>query len=310
MKIVLTGAMGFVGRPLVSRLLSAGHTLVVLTRGSSRSGPVPGLEHQTWDARTPGGWVRRLEGVEAVINLAGEPLAVWPWTQARKRRIWDSRVEATRALVSACAGISRPPRVWVNASAIGVYGVSGETLVDERAPAGNDFLARLCRTWEAEAAAARRLGTRVVCLRLGLVLGQDGGVLTPLATAFRWYLGGPLGSGRQWVSWVQREDVVSALDWVLSQKDLDGPVNLTAPEAVRMRDLCRVLGKVLRRPSWVRVPGPLLRLGLGDMALLLEGGQRVSPSVLKERGFAYAHSDLEEALRVSLPADAGAGGAR
>lgn len=310
MKIVLTGATGFVGRPLVSRLLSAGHTLVVLTRGASRPGPGPGMVLQTWDARTPGDWVRLVEGAEAVINLAGEPLAVWPWTRTRKRRIWDSRIEVTRTLVNACAGLSRPPRVWVNASAIGIYGASGETLVDERAPAGNDFLARLCQAWEAEAAAARRLGTRVVCMRLGLVLGQDGGVLTPLTTAFRWYLGGPLGSGRQWVSWVQREDVVSALAWVLSQKDLDGPVNLTAPEPTRMIDLCRALGKVLRRPSWVRVPGPLLRLGLGDMALLLEGGQRVLPSVLKERGFAYAHSDLEEALRVSLPAVPGAGGSR
>jgi len=300
MKIVLAGASGFIGRPLITRFLCAGHALVILSRQDARTERGGRILWVKWDARSAGEWTRYLEDAEAVINLAGEPLTVWPWTLKQKQRLLESRVAATRALVNAMGSLPKRPRVFVNASAIGYYGSGGETVLDENSLAGKPYLATLCQAWEASASAARSLHIRVVCARLGLVLGGGGGVLQRLVPIFRYYLGGPLGSGKQWLSWIQLADAVAALEWLLTQEQIDGPVNLTSPEPVRMQEFCRALGNLLHRPSWLRVPGWLLRLVLGDMAQLFEGGQRVNPVVLHKHGFSFAFPTLSAALSVSI----------
>lgn len=300
MKIALAGATGFIGRALVARLRGAGHALVMLTRRSGRFAGQDQMTEAVWDGRTPGDWVRGLRGVEAVINLAGEPLSQWPWTRQRKQRLLQSRVDATRVLVRALDQLPERPKVFVNASAVGYYGSGGEAELDERSAAGSGFLSGVCQAWEAEAMQAQSPQTRVAVVRLGLVLGPRGGALSRMAPVFRWFLGGPLGSGQQWLSWIHLEDAAAALAWVLEDLKVQGPVNLTAPEPVRMREFCRALGRALRRPSWLRIPGPLLRLGVGDMAELFSGGQRVKPAVLQRCGFHFSYPLLSEALADAL----------
>ncbi len=298
MKIVIAGASGLIGRALVDHLAASGRELVVLTRSSSpahRERVSP--SRAVWDGLSDGPWVRSLDGAKAVINLSGESIAAGRWTAARKRRILESRVLSTRTLVSALSRLTHPPRVFINASAVGIYGDVPDGDVDESHAAGSGFLADVCRAWEAEAFAASRDGLRVVTLRTGILLDTRGGALPPLLRPFRFFAGGHLGDGSQWMPWIHRQDEIRAIAFILENERIDGAVNLTAPQPATMKELCGEIGTIIRRPAWTRVPAFVLRLALGEMAgpLLLEG-QRALPEKLLKSGFSFRFPTLRAAL--------------
>lgn len=301
MKIVCTGITGFVGEGLVPALREKGHTLVLLSRrpGSRRPG-VPagnGIRTVVWNGRNEGPWVKEIDGADAVVNFAGEPLNGKRWTPEQKKRIVDSRVNATRAIVRAMARASRKPRVLVNASGVGYYGDTGDALVTEASAPGTDLLARTCVKWEEAACAAEVSGVRTVILRLAVVLGDRGGALRTMTFPFKLFAGGPLGSGDQWFPWVHRNDLVSIILHALDTPSYRGPINVAAPQAVTNRQFCEALGKVLGRPCWLPVPAWSLRLALGEMASMVLAGQRVVPERLKALGFHFQFPHLLPALR-------------
>jgi len=302
MRLVVTGATGFIGTVLCARLLQQGHTLTLFTRGSPRE---VGTAAKRWVQWTPGAlgeWGAALEGVDGVIHLAGEPIAARKWNDMQRRRIEKSRVDGTNSLVQAIAKAEPKPTFLISASAVGYYGPRGDELITEDSPPGDDFLSAVCRAWEEETKKAERLGLRVVRLRTGVVLGSGGGALTKMAQPFKFFVGGPLGSGRQWMSWIQLEDHVRLILELIDNAQANGPVNATAPNPVRNKEFCQTLGKVLRRPCWAPVPGFALRLALGEMAEMLLTGQRVMPAAAQKLGFQFRHPNLEEALQASMPA--------
>lgn len=297
MKIVLTGATGFVGRSMAAALLSRGDQLVVLSRHSARARSlVPGATaYHDWVAEKDVPPAAAFEGVDAVIHLAGESIAAQRWSPEQKARIRNSRLNGTRNLVKALAGTS--VKTLVSASAIGYYGDRKDERLEEEAAPGNDFLAEVCQGWEREALAARELGIRVVTPRIGVVLGEGGGALDKMLIPFRLGLGGPLGSGRQWMAWIHRDDLVGIILHALDHIEVTGPVNATAPGAVQNSEFTRVLGKVLGRPAFMPVPGFGLRILMGELAdALLLGGQHVVPARAIAAGYTFRHPRLEEAL--------------
>lgn len=290
MRILLTGGTGFIGRALCTRLLAGGHRLTVWSRR-------PALARQ----RLPG--VAVIEDlaeageIEAVVNLAGEPLVGRRWSARQKQAIRDSRLNTTAQLVRWMTPRLRRPHVLVSGSAIGYYGAHGDALLDESTPAGDDFAALLCRDWEYAAMQAEDLGLRVCRLRTGIVLGADGGALGKMLPPFRWGLGGPIGHGRQWMSWIHREDLIGLVQWLLELESAGGAYNGTAPEPVRNREFARTLGRVLHRPALLPAPSPLLRLAFGEGAQLMLTGQRVMPMHALVEGFRFRFPQLEDALR-------------
>lgn len=304
MHVVLTGATGFLGRALVLRLLGDGHAITALVRDAGRAraalGAAPAIVPLADDAEVR----RAVAGADAVVNLGGEGIMDRRWSAARKRALVASRVDLTRRLVDAIAARGRRLPVLVSASAVGWYGDRGDDVVDEAAPAGDDFAARLCRDWEAAAEAARPHVDRLVRARIGVVLGAGGGALASLAPPFRVGVGGPLGGGRQWVPWIHLDDAIEALRDAAVEPRLDGAVNLVAPTPVRNRDLAAALGRVLHRPAVMPAPAPLLRLVLGERAGLVLGGQHVVPAALTRAGFRFARPALDDALREALTGDA------
>lgn len=294
----ITGATGFVGGALTARLMQDGHHVVRIGRGSGHASPVPRLRNVTWDPMAgrldPAG----IEGVDAVVHLAGESVAGGRWTAARKAAIRESRVQGTGLLARTLAGMQRRPGVLVSASAIGIYGNRGDELLDEAAPCAPDFLGSVARDWEAATAPAQQAGIRVVHARIGIVLGWSGGALARMRLPFLLGLGGPLGNGRQYMSWISLADTVGALRHCADDATVHGAVNLTAPQPVTNREFTRMLGRVLHRPAFLPAPAFALRLLLGEMAdALLLGGQRVVPAVLQRSGFRFVHERLESALR-------------
>ncbi len=303
MRILITGGTGLIGRALIDLLLPAGHEITVLSRHPGRASLPAGVTLARWDGVSADGWGGMMEGMDAVVNLAGESIAgkgALParWTPARKRRILQSRIDATRAVVQAIAAAQNHPRVLVQGSAVGYYGAHlDDKPLEEDAPPGHDFLAGVVRQWEAEALLAAEMGVRVALARTGLVLSAAGGSLPPTMTPFRFFMGGPLGSGRQWWPWIHIRDEVRALAFLLREERASGPFNLTAPHPVSNREFARVLGKVMNRPSLLPAPAFMLRLALGEMALLLLTGQRAIPARLLDLGFSFEFPDLEIALR-------------
>jgi uncharacterized protein (TIGR01777 family) len=283
-RVVLTGGTGFIGRALAAALEARGDRVTIISRGRA-----PG-----WDA--VGAEVAQ---ADAVVHLAGEPVADRRWTHEHLARVRASRVDTTDRLARAVAAADRKPRVLVSASAVGYYGMRlDDARLDETAPPGDDVLAELAVAWEAAADPARAAGVRVVHPRIGVVLGRDGGALAKMLPAFRWFVGGPIGSGAQWVSWVHMSDTVRALVFAIDDARLSGPVNVSAPEPATMGDLARGVGRAIGRPSAMRVPAAALRLALGEgRARLLLTGQRAVPRRLLEAGFAFEHPRLGEALR-------------
>jgi uncharacterized protein (TIGR01777 family) len=297
MKVLITGGTGFIGSALCETLIQHGHELLVVSRQAPRQAPSSRQTFLLWDAPE---WTRSAQDVEAVINLAGESIAEKRWSPQQKALIRDSRLGATRRLVEAMRSWPKPPSVFVNASAIGYYGPRGDEQLTEADEGGAGFLAEVCRAWEAEALQAEALGVRVVRLRIGLVLGLGGGILSKMVPPFRWFVGGPLGTGRQWMSWIHRDDVIGLIEWAVKTPLIRGAVNATAPEPVTMREFCRCLGQVLRRPSWAPVPPFILRALLGDMAEMVLTGQRVIPHVALQRNYLFCHPTLPAALRTCL----------
>jgi uncharacterized protein (TIGR01777 family) len=287
MRVLVTGGTGLVGRPACDALRAAGHAVTIVSREPGR---VP-ARAIGWD-----GLRAAMPESDAIVNLAGESVAGGRWTAARKAAIRSSRVEATRALVDAAAAASPRPKVLVNASAVGYYGPHGDEALDETAAAGTDFLARVCVEWEAEARRAEVLGLRVVVLRLGVVLAPDGGALSAMLLPFRAGLGGPIGGGRQWMSWVHRDDIVGLLRAAVGNAEYTGPVNATSPNPVTNRDFARALGRVLHRPAALPVPGIGLRLLMGEMATMLLTGQRALPKAAERLGYAWQQPELPAAL--------------
>jgi uncharacterized protein (TIGR01777 family) len=289
MILTLTGATGFIGKPLGELLRDHGHTLRVLGR---RVAPPDGFK---WDAIAEPPPPAAFEGTDAVIHLVGEPIAQ-RWTPTAWHRIEASRVDSTRRLVKVMAAMDPRPGVLICASATGVYGDRGDEVLTETSMPGSDPVARLCLDWERAARQAEQLGIRVVLLRTGLVLGRDGGTLGHMLPAFRLGLGGPLGNGRQWMSWIHLRDLIRLIAFALEQPDLSGPLNGAAPEPVTNRDFARLLGVQLRRPAVLPVPGFALRLLFGEMARILTASQRVVPDAALHHGFEFDEPTLAAAL--------------
>lgn len=302
MRLLLAGATGLIGSHLLKRLVARGDTVVALVRDPERGRrQAPGAaEYVRWSARDgASALVPHLDGADAVVNLAGSP-AMTRWTERAQREIEESRIDGTRAIVEAIAGCQRPPGVLVNASAVGYYGFAPAGTIDESSRAGGDFLAQVCARWEEEAVAAEQLGVRVVRVRTGLVLSADGGVLAALLPSFRFFVGGPIASGRQPFPWIHIEDELDMLLWALDTAAVTGAINAVAPGIVDYRTFARTLGRVLGRPSWLRVPAFVLRLILGDASAALIGGQQAVPRRADELGYRFGHPTLEPALRSLL----------
>jgi hypothetical protein len=297
--IIIAGATGFIGRALVRSLDGDGYEIAVLTRDREKAKRLFGSRVLAfeWDGRTSAGWLEAAQNGRAIVNLAGENIGAGRWTKERKSRIVSSRLNAGRAIVEALAGLPPGPRTLVQASAVGFYGPRGDEELDESSPPGAGFLAETVRAWEASTREAEAFGVRQVIVRSGLVLDEDGGVLPRFLRQFRSFAGGPLGSGKQWLSWIHLEDEVRAIRFLLEREDLRGGFNLTAPRPVRMREFARTLGRVMKRPAFFRVPAFVLHVLFGQMAdETLLGGQKVSPRALSRAGFSFSHPELAAAL--------------
>ncbi len=298
MKLAVTGATGLVGGALCQNLIQAGHQVVALARNPEKAGnKLPNVEVVAWDATSGHPPVEALEGLDAVVHLAGEPVAAGRWTSQRKKMIRESRVAGTRNLVEGLSHCQNPPKVLVSGSAIGYYGTHGDELLEETSHPGNDFLAELCQQWESEAKRATDSGVRVVLVRSGLILAREGGALPRMLPPFRMCVGGPLASGTQWMSWIHIKDELEAIGYAIEHDEIEGPLNLTAPNPVTNEEFSRTLARVLRRPAFFRVPGFVLQLLLGEMAeTLLLKGQRVLPKKLEQSGYQFSFSDLSGAF--------------
>ncbi len=302
MKVVIGGANGLIGKQLTRALASRGDEVVQLVRAVHGPQASGGITQVLWDGRSSGPWSSNIEGADAVINLAGANVGQHRWSEARKREILASRIDSTRVLVSAMRAASLRPRTFICASAVGIYGPRGDEPIDEGTAAGSDFLAGVCAAWEAEAKSAEALSVRCVQMRTGIVLAQQGkgSALDPLLIPFKLFIGGPVGSGKQWFPWIHLEDEVAAFLWALDHDALRGPVNAVSPGIVTMRELCVQLGRALHRPSWLPVPAAALRLAVGQFSEALLTGQRAVPSRLVESGFQFRFPDLARALAALL----------
>ncbi len=305
MKIAVTGATGFVGTRLLERLLAEGHQVVALVRTPAKLSQLfpadrfPNLTPVLYTPKASGDWQQALSGCDGVVNLAGEPLTGDRWTPERKQEILSSRQLGTQKLVEAIAQAQPRPPVLVSASAIGYYGTSETATFDETSPPGNDFLAQVCQPWEAAAEKVKEYGTRLVILRLGIVLGM-GGAMAKILPPFKLFAGGPIGTGQQWFSWIHREDLVNLILQALTRPEMEGVLNATAPHPVRMTEFCATLGRVLNRPSWLPVPDFVLELLLGEAAQVVLEGQQVLPRRAESYGFNFQYPTIEAALKEIL----------
>ena len=293
MKILVSGSSGLVGKALVNSLRGEGQEVFSLVRHA------PSFDAEVeWYPERGSLALARLEGMDAVVHLAGESIAEGRWNTEKKQRIRDSRVKGTKVLSDALGNLKRPPRTLISASAIGYYGDRGDLILTEGTAPGNDFLAGVCTQWEQACESASAKGIRVVNARFGVILSADGGALAKMLTPFRMGVGGRVGSGRQWMSWIALDDVVGGIKFVLANDSLQGPVNFVAPAPVTNAEFTKVLGKVLARPTLFPIPAFGVRLAFGEMAdALLLSGQRVSSARLKDAGYQFEYSELEPAIR-------------
>lgn len=294
-RIAVTGASGLIGSALVRSLTADGHEVVRLVRRGAR-----GADEVCWDPEGQYVDAAGLDGCDAVVNLAGAGVGDHRWTDAYKKQVRDSRVLGTAALAEAVATLDRPPRVWVNGSAIGFYGETGDRAVDESAPPGDGFLPSLCVEWEEATAPVQEAGVRTVFARTGLVVAREGGAWAKLFPLYKAGLGGRFGNGRQYWSFVALHDEVAAIRHLIDTDGLSGPFNLTAPNPLTNREISAAMGRVLRRPSLFTVPAPALKLVLGEMSGDVLGSQRVLPKRLLESGFTFAFPEIEGAIRAAL----------
>ena len=303
MRVVITGGSGLIGSALARDLGAAGHDVVVLTRDTAKVRLPAGVRAAQWDGKTAAGWGSLLDGGTAIVHLAGESIAAGRWTADKKRRIRDSRVESGKAVLQAIREAREKPKALLQGSAVGYYGPRGDEVLTEDAPPGDDFLAQVCKEWEASTAEVETLGVRRAVLRTGVVLASAGGALPKMTLPFKLMAGGPLGSGRQWVPWIHIDDEVGAIRFLLERDDPDGargPFNLTAPNPVTNQELTRLLARVLHRPGFLPAPSFGLRILLGEMADILLHGQRAVPTHLLGLGYAFRFPEAEAALRQLL----------
>ena len=298
MKIVIAGGTGFIGRHISRFLIHEGHSLIILSRHASDGKHLVNIHarHIQWDGCAQGPWSQECEGADVVINLSGAPIADSRWTTKRKQELIDSRVQSTKALIQAISSWRNKPHTFMTASGIGFYGDRGGEVVNESSTPGEGFLRELCQAWEGAAMEGEALGLRVIPIRIGMVLGPDGGALSKMTLPFRLFLGGPILPGSQFVSWIHREDLARLILFLITHSSVKGPVNAVAPEAVTMKEFCSALGKSMNRPSWFPVPEFLLRIALGELATMLTTGQRVHPFKALEAGFSYSYATLQPAL--------------
>ena len=294
MNILISGASGLIGKALTSYLRAQGHLVHILSRNDS--GAV-----MTWQPEKNQITLDPNVTLDAVINLNGVNIGDKPWSKQRKLDIVNSRIDSTRLLAETCAALPKPPSVFINASAIGFYGDSGSTVVDESSPAGDNFLTEIVTTWEDAAKPAVRANIRTVFIRSGVVLSKEAGALQKMLLPFKLGLGGRVGSGEQYMSWISLEDEVRAIDFILNNADINGPVNLTSPNAVTNTEFTQTLARCLNRPSLLPMPEFIIKLLFGEMGeLLLLGGANVMPTALLNKGFQFKHADLEQAFNAAL----------
>lgn len=304
MRVIITGGTGFIGSHLTDSLSADGHEVILLSRSPNkyRADVKPNVQLVEWDAMTGAGWDHLITADSAIVNLAGEPLdghGFFPsrWTSERRRMIRESRVNAGRAIVSAVENASALPHVLIQQSAVGYYGYDREATFNEEAPPADDFASQVLVEWEATTAPLEAMGVRRPITRTGLLMHPTSGVMPRLLLPFRLFAGGPMGSGRQWYSWIHIADEVGAIRFLMDTEGLTGPFNLTAPHPVRNKEFAKTIGKVMKRPSLIPVPGPALRLAFGKVADLALEGQRAIPERLMQSGYNFRFAHLEPALR-------------
>ncbi len=306
MRVILPGGGGLIGRALTASLAADGYEVIILSRAPQHVTSLPkGARAEPWDGRTALGWGGLADGADAIVNLAGESIGgnglfsilLQRWTSRQKRRILESRLNAGQAVVQAIEDAQQKPRVLIQQSAVGYYGTLRDEELAEDAYRGIDFPARVCWDWEVSTSSAEVLGVRRVVTRSGLVLSASGGLLPVVLLPFRFFVGGRLGSGKQWFAWIHIADEVSAIRFLMENPNARGPFNLTAPRPVTHAELSKTIGGVMRRPSFFRVPGFALRLPMGEKATIVLDGQRPVPKRLLEMGFTFRFPDLESSLR-------------
>jgi len=296
-KILIAGGSGLIGSALARHYLEKGQEVYILSRRGSAAVLPAGAKGVEWDAQSAKGWGDLMNEMDVVINLTGENLGAGRWTEQRKQRFYTSRIQSGKALIEAMRQAVRKPGVLVQSSAVGYYGDGGEQVLDESSPPGKDFLAGLCVDWEDSTREAEFMGVRRIVLRTGVVLAEGAEVLNRLLLPFRLFVGGPLGSGKQWLPWIHMADVVGAVDFLVENPNLAGVFNLSAPQPVQNATFGKTLARFLRRPYWLPVPAFALKLLLGEMSKLVLEGQRAIPKRLIEAGYPFRFSEHEAALR-------------
>jgi len=297
MKILITGGTGFVGTQLTSRFVQDGHEVTILTRSlKGAKGSSPGISYLEGDPTKKGPWQEAIKNHDAIINLAGASIFS-KWTDEHKKAIRESRVSTTQNIVEGIPSDPSKKITLFSTSAVGYYGFCGDEELVEDSPPGNDFLARIALEWEGEALKAREKGARVVITRFGIVMGEKGGALSQMIPLFKKYIGGPIGSGKQWFSWVHIKDLAEAFAFLLKHPEISGPVNVCSPNPVRNKDLAKALGKALHKPSFLPAPGFMVKLVLGEFGSVILEGQRVIPRKLLDSRFVFQYPDIEKALQ-------------
>jgi uncharacterized protein (TIGR01777 family) len=305
-RVIITGATGFIGRALSERLVETGYDVVGLSRDPERGRQLLGdrITILGWDGRSAKGWGGHADGAYAVINLAGESIASGRWTKQKKRSILESRLDAGKAVSDAVAESKNKPRVFIQSSGSGYYGSRGDEIVDESCSSGEGFLPDVAEQWEQSTKGVESLAVRHVIIRTGIVLGSDGGALPRLLTPFRFFVGGPLGSGQQYFPWIHIADEVDAIRFLMEGENLQGAFNLSAPDQLTQKNFCRILGTVMKRPSWLPVPAVSLRAIFGEMARdVLLSGQRALPKRLLEAGYSFQYPTAKLALQHILSSE-------